>query len=87
MMTGQQIKKYEKAAEEGTIPDDENPLFIFSLTSSKLLAMGIQGEISLMQLAKMQLVARGQNLKGEWVGFEKAEQQVLGKKSARHNKL
>lgn len=86
-MTKDQIKKYEKAAEEGTIPDDENPMFIFSLISSKLLTMGIRGEISFMQLAKMQLAARGQNLKGEWIGFEQAEQLLLGKKSPHRNKL
>lgn len=86
-MTKDQIKKYEKAAEEGTIPDDENPLFLFSLISSRLLAMGIKGEISFMQLAKMQLAARGENLKGEWVGFEKAEQLLPGRKQAGGNKL
>lgn len=80
-MTKEQMKQYRKAAENGTIPDNENPIFIFSQTSAQLLAKGIKGEFSFTQLAKMTLASRGLNLKGEWIGFDKAEQLVFPKKS------
>jgi hypothetical protein len=79
-MTEQQIEKYKKAADEGSIPDNENPLFLFSLASSKLLCLGIKGEISFTEIARHTLANRGQDLKGEWVGFGKARELLFPKK-------
>ena len=61
-----------------TIPDSEemddfkNPEFLFSTTPTSLLTRIIKGEIDPVQLAKKQLVNRGQDENGEWVNFEKA---------------
>lgn len=86
-MTPKQIAQYQKAAEEGTIPDSENPLFIFSLASAKLLGMGIQGKFSFTELAKRELANRGLNLKGEWVGLAKAKQLMYKNNTGKRNKL
>jgi hypothetical protein len=79
-MTEQQIEKYKKASEDGSIPDNENPLFLFSLASSKLLCLGINGEFSFAEIARHTLASRGHNLKGEWVGFDKAKELLFPKK-------
>ena len=61
-----------------TIPDNEeiddfkNPEFIFSTTPTSLLTKIVKGEIEPVQLAKKQLVNRGQGENGEWVGFKNA---------------
>ncbi|SFA56457.1 hypothetical protein SAMN04488511_1168 [Pedobacter suwonensis] len=68
--------KYALAAREGTIPDSENPLFVFSMTSTKLLVMAVHKQIDLMELARMELAARGLNKKGEWVGMREASEQL-----------
>ena len=52
--------------------DDDNPSFIFSLTSSKLLAEAIEGDFDLIYLVRRELANRGQDSKGKWVGFDEA---------------
>lgn len=52
--------------------DDDNPSFIFSLTSSKLLAEAIEGDFDLIYLVRRELANRGQNSSGKWVGFDEA---------------
>jgi hypothetical protein len=70
-MKPDQIKKYNKAAMDGNIPDDENPVFLFQDTATRLLVMGINREFNFTLLARQELENRGLNLKGEWVGFNK----------------
>ncbi|MEO6301575.1 MAG: hypothetical protein ABIP51_00255 [Bacteroidia bacterium] len=53
--------------------DDDNPLFIFSLTSSKLLAEAIGGDFDLIHLVRRELANRGLDRKGKWVGFDEAK--------------
>ena len=53
--------------------DDDNPSFIFSLTSSKLLAEAIEGDFDLIYLVRRELANRGQDSKGKWVGFDEAK--------------
>lgn len=75
-MTREQLDKYSKAAVEGTIPDEENPIYLFSTTSTKLLVLALNKEFSLTELARMQLASRGLNVKGEWVGFGPASEKL-----------
>lgn len=75
-MKQEQIDKYRKAADDGTIPDAENPLFLFSGIPDKLLVMGLNKEFSFTELAKMELANRGFNIKGEWIGFDQAGRNV-----------
>jgi len=52
--------------------DDDNPSFIFSLTSSKLLAEAIKGDFDLIYLVRRELANRGQDSQGKWIGFDEA---------------
>ena len=53
--------------------DDENPTFIFSLISSKLLSEALQGDFDLIYLVRKELANRGQDSKGKWIGFDEAK--------------
>lgn len=86
-MKPEEFEKYRKAFEDGSIPDDLNPLSLFSITATNLLVRGLAGEFSFTELAKYQLVNRGLNLKGEWVGYEKAKKEVFAPKRKRGKHL
>lgn len=77
-MTPEQINKYKQAAKDGSLPNEENPLFLFSTTSTNLLVKLLGKEFNLATLVRMQLRERGVNDKGQWIGFEKAMQQMPG---------
>lgn len=72
-MTPEQIEFYRKAADDGSIPDAENPLFVFNITGSLMLTMLAYGDIDPVEIAKMELANRGLDKEGKWVGFEEAE--------------
>ena len=55
------------------IPDEVNPKFIFNGTNTELLVRVLKGEIDPMRLVKEQLVQRGVDENGFWVGFIKAK--------------
>jgi hypothetical protein len=77
-MTPEQINKYKQAAKDGSLPGDENPLLLFSTTSTNLLVKLLGKDFNLATLVRMQLRERGVNDKGQWIGFEKAMQQMPG---------
>ncbi len=77
-MTTEQINKYKQGAKDGSLPNEENPLFLFSTTSTNLLVKLLGKEFNLATLVRMQLRERGVNDKGQWIGFEKAMQQMPG---------
>lgn len=56
-------------AEDGKIADELNPAFIFKQTATDLLAKIAKGEIDCRELAKRILENRGQDINGQWVGF------------------
>ncbi len=80
---GMALKVWDKTAEKSkgkfdpryyaNRKDDDNPSFIFSLTSSKLLAEAIEGDFDLIYLVRRELANRGQDSKGKWVGFDEAK--------------
>lgn len=76
-MTADQIKQYQQAARDGSLPDEENPLFIFSKTSTNLLAKLLTKEFNIQALVRMQLRERGVNDKGHWVGFSVSKKKVI----------
>ena len=55
------------------IKDDLNPKFIFNTTNTELLVQVLKGEIDPMRLVKEQLVQRGVDENGLWVGFAEAK--------------
>lgn len=77
-MTPEQVNRYKQAAKDGSLSREENPLFLFSTTSTNLLVKLLSKEINLTTLIRMQLRERGVNDKGQWIGFEKAMQQMPG---------
>ena len=54
--------------------DDSNPRFMFSTTPTALLAAIMQGQVSVSDYVAKELANRGLNDKGEWVGFDKAQE-------------
>jgi hypothetical protein len=53
--------------------DDDNPRFIFGLTSSRLLSEAIKGDFDLIYLVRRELANRGQDSNGKWIGFDEAK--------------
>ncbi|MBK1439789.1 hypothetical protein JHJ32_07330 [Parapedobacter sp. ISTM3] len=80
-MTEAQIRRYEKAAEKGIIRDEENPIFLFSITPTKLLVKLLSGKFDLKSMARMELRNRGLDDKGKWVGFDLAGHKPARKKA------
>ena len=70
-MEQKKIDELNTAALEGSLLDDENPIFLFSLTNTKLLVQIVKGEIDAVELARLQLKNRGLNEEGSWIGFSK----------------
>ena len=61
------MKKYTPVNES----DDQNPNYLFSVTSNDLLGAIVRGEIDVIELAKKSLENRGIDENGKWVGFKK----------------
>lgn len=72
-MTEEERAFYRKAAEEGTMPDAQNPIFVFSSTHKDLLLKIVKGEFNLIELAGQELRDRGFDISGNWVGFYRSE--------------
>lgn len=62
-MTRQQFKDLNDAAVKGTIRDEENPAFLFSMVSNKLLQMVVSGELDAKAIAEHTLAGRGVTIK------------------------
>jgi hypothetical protein len=69
-MTAQDFQQLQIAADNGTIKDAVNPVFIFSLTATELLSKIVSGEIDAVEFAKYELANRGLDNTGKWVGFK-----------------
>lgn len=59
--------------ERKTLPDESNPIYLFSTTSTTLLVQIVNTKINAKQLAEKELQARGLDHKGDWVGFKKKQ--------------
>jgi hypothetical protein len=53
--------------------DDGNPAYLFSTTPTDLLVAALDGRVDLVAYARREMVARGCNEQGQWVGFGKAK--------------
>ena len=69
-MTTETYKQYQQASIDGTLLDDNNPIFIFQQTALELLTKIAIGELDAKELAELELMNRGYNWKGEFVGFK-----------------
>jgi hypothetical protein len=68
-MTQEQIDYYSKAASDGSVADDKNPVFMLQMVHSDLLVGILRHDFDVVELAKYELKMRGLNQQGEWVGF------------------
>lgn len=76
-MTTAEYKDYQAAASLGLIPDDMNPIFLFSQTEKELLLDLVNGKIDAVQFAKIELRNRGFDIEtGRWIGWRKNEDVV-----------
>jgi len=72
-MPGEPIEKFKHRANAlatDVIPDDLNPDGLFSITQTELLIGIINGSYDAVELAKSQLMNRGLDMYGKWVGFK-----------------
>jgi len=53
--------------------DEENPRFMFQGLSTKLLVQIANGKINAQDFAKYEMVNRGFDKKGKWIGFDDSE--------------
>lgn len=56
-----------------TLKDIDNPEYMFSLTPTALLLQANKGEINIDRLVKQNLMWRGVDQNGKWVGPEAAK--------------
>ena len=63
------INKYLKE-----MRDEDNPEFLYSLTSTKLLLLIGNKRFDPILAAKKELINRGVDKSGKWIGHEKAAQ-------------
>ena len=63
---------YEEEGCESNMDDADNPSFMFQTFNTSLLSRIASGAIDPVDLAKKELVARGLDMAGNWVGFDNA---------------
>ena len=74
-MTQQDLNYYRSAASLGLIPDEENPIFLFSSAHKEILIDIISGNLDVIQLIRLELLARGIDEKtGRWTGWKDAQE-------------
>lgn len=71
-LSGTRKKKFDPEKYDDR-SDAENPTYIFSLTSTRVLVEAIKKEFDLLYMAKRELANRGQDQNGNWVGFDQAK--------------
>ena len=69
MTQAQQINEWKAAAILGFIPDNENPLFLFSSATKEMLVDILSEAIDAKELARFELKCRGLNEQGKFIGF------------------
>jgi hypothetical protein len=66
------IEKLRLSSNFASRPDDVNPKYLFTQTATALLVEALRGDFDLKALIRAELANRGQDNKGNWVGFEQA---------------
>lgn len=66
------IEKLRLSSNFASRPDDVNPKYLFTQTATALLIEALRGDFDLKALIRAELANRGQDDKGNWVGFEQA---------------
>ncbi len=71
-LTEKGLEKLRLSSDFASRPDDVNPKYIFTQTATALLVEALRGDFDLKALIRQELANRGQDDKGNWVGFEQA---------------
>ncbi|MBL7890764.1 MAG: hypothetical protein JNL24_14520 [Bacteroidia bacterium] len=71
-LTEKGLEKLRLSSDFASRPDDVNPKYIFTQTATALLVEALRGDFDLKTLIRQELANRGQDDKGNWVGFEQA---------------
>lgn len=62
----------EKLGKESYLPDTLNPKYMFNGIATLLITEALKGQIDVNYLMRQELVNRGVDINGKWVGFPKA---------------
>lgn len=69
-MIHQEYKEYQRAAEYGLMPDELNPVFLYSMINRDILMDIISGRLDAVQMARIEMMNRGLDEKtGRWIGW------------------
>jgi hypothetical protein len=69
-MKTRELNYYKAVASLGLIPDEENPIFLFSMTSKDILLDIISGKIDAVRMARIEMENRGLDINtGKWFGW------------------
>ena len=60
--------------ETKTLSDDLNPNYLFLGIATVLLTQIVKKEINPLKLACKELINRGLDIDGQWIGFEKSKE-------------
>lgn len=71
-LTEKGLEKLRLSSDFASRPDDVNPRYLFTQTPTALLIEALRGDFDLKALIRVELANRGQDEKGNWVGFEQA---------------
>lgn len=71
-LTPSGMEKLRLSSNFASRPDDINPKYLFTQTATALLVEALRGDFDLKALIRAELANRGQDDKGNWVGFEQA---------------
>jgi hypothetical protein len=63
----QELKKFDGRT------DEINPMFMFSLTNTQLIAEALTGDFDVKYMLRGELANRGLDEKGLWIGFNQAK--------------
>ena len=74
-MTQKELNDYRAMAALGILEDRLNPIFIFNSLRAELLLDIISGKIDVIQLVRLELLARGIDEKtGRWIGWRDTQE-------------
>lgn len=68
-----QDKYLQLVVENSGMKDKYNPIFTFQCTATEILTAIARGEIDANELVAMELMNRGYDAEGNWIGPEQAE--------------
>jgi hypothetical protein len=66
------VLEFAKEERKKVLRDEKNPMFMFQQIDTELLIKALDGDIPVRDLMKQELINRGLNREGKWVGDKEA---------------